>query len=358
MDHPGSCPPGEIQDLPAFIQGLRDLKRCSGLSYRQLERRAAAAGDVLPRSSVSSMLGRNTLPRPDLLMAFVKACGEGHRAAEWAEARERVAGAYGKEPPPDRAAPDAAATTAVPRPGPTSPDAAHSPPWRRRARPVAVAAGVTVAVLVVAAAVRTSSDGDGGREDPGGPTGTSVPSAVGTAPPSGWVTIRVADDPALCLTDGRVPDWRYTPLVAVQRPCDEISPQATLLEPLGQGLYRIQWHHPDYGKGCLKALTSGGGKGLLEPMDDCAQGSSFSVEPSGQLGRGTFVLRVEGEGCVGIADSGGEPGTEAVMQRCDGGDGQVFLIRAVDGRAGTGRPDSSTEPSTRSAGKYPTERES
>ncbi|MGC3001148.1 XRE family transcriptional regulator, partial [Streptomyces sp. G35A] len=114
MDHPGSCPPGEIQDLSAFIQGLRDLKRCSGLSYRQLERRAEAAGDVLPRSSVSSMLSRNTLPRPDLLTAFVKACGEGHRTAEWAEARERVAGAYGKEPPPDRAAPDAAATTAAP----------------------------------------------------------------------------------------------------------------------------------------------------------------------------------------------------------------------------------------------------
>ncbi|MGW3150130.1 RICIN domain-containing protein [Streptomyces sp. NPDC001177] len=356
MDYPGSCPPGKIQDLSTLMQGLRDLKRCSGLSYRQLEERAAAAGDVLPRSSVSSMLSRDMLPRPDLLMAFVKACGEGDRAAEWAEARERVARVYGKGPSQDLATPGTAVTTAVPQPEPTSPDVVHSPPGRRRARSAAVAAaGVAVAVLVVTAAVWTLSDRGEGHE---GSAGTSVPPVAGTAPPNGWVTIRVADDPDLCLTDGRVADWRYTPLVAVQRPCDEASPQSTLLEPLGQGLYRIQWHHPDYGKGCLKALTSGSGKGLLEPMDDCTQGSAFSIEPSGQLGRGAFVLRVEGEGCVGIAHSGADPGTEAVMQRCDGKARQVFLIRAVGGSGGTGWPDSSTEPRTRSAGKYPTERES
>ncbi|MGV9253484.1 RICIN domain-containing protein [Streptomyces sp. NPDC003697] len=355
MGHPENCPPGKIQDLSTFMQGLRDLKRCSGLSYRQLEERAAAAGDALPRSSVSTMLSRDVPPRPELLIAFVRACGEGDRAAEWAEARERVAVAYGRKPPPERAAPDAAVTTTVPRREPASPDAARPSAWRRRARPAAVVTVVAVAALVVAAAVRTTSDGEEGRT---GSAGASVPPAAGTTPPRGWVTIRVAADPALCLTDGRVPGWRYTPLVAVQRPCDEVSPQGTLLEPLGHGLYRIQWRHPDYGKGCLKALTGGSGKGLLEPMDDCAQGSPFSVEPSGRLGRGAFVLRVEGEGCVGIAGSGAVPGTEAVMQPCDGEDHQVFLIRAVDGGGGTGRPDSSTEPSTRAAGKYPTERES
>ncbi|MGW0792786.1 RICIN domain-containing protein [Streptomyces sp. NPDC002911] len=343
MDHPESCRPGEIQDLSTFMRGLRELKRRSGLSYRQLEERAAAAGDVLPRSSMSSVLSRDTPPRPDLLTAFVKACGESERVAEWAEARERIAGAYGKEPLPDTA------VTAVP-------DRAHAPSTsrRRRARSAVVVAGVAAAVLVVAAAVRATFDGEEGQ----GGAARAVPPAAGTAPPSGWVTIRVADDPALCLTDGRVRDWRYTPLVAVQRPCDEISPQSTLLESLGQGLYRIQWHHPDYGKGCLKALPSGSGKGLLEPMDDCTQGSPFSVEPSGPLGRGTFVLRLEGAGCVGIAGSGNDPGTEAVMQQCDGKEGQVFLIRAMDGGAGTGRPDSSTVPSTRTSGKYPTERES
>ncbi|MDT9682368.1 hypothetical protein RND61_09835 [Streptomyces sp. TRM76323] len=339
MGYPGSCPPGKIRDLSTFMEGLRDLKRCSGLSYRQLEERAAAVGDVLPRSSVSSMLSRDMPPRLDLLMAFVKACGEGDRAAEWAGAWERVAGAYGKGPSLERAASSTA----------------HASRWRR-VRPAAVAAAaMAVAVLVVAAAVRTSFGGGEGRA---GFAAVSGSPAAGAAPPHGWVTIRVADSPDLCLTDGRVPGWRYTPLVAVQRPCEEVSPQGTLLEPLGQGLYRIQWHHPDYGKGCLRALAGGSGKGLLEPMDDCAQGSAFSIEPSRRLGRGTFVLRVQGEGCVGIARPGGAAGTEAVMQRCDGESRQVFLIRAVDGGVGAGRPAVWTEPSTRAAGKYPTKRES
>src|SRR3954447_12080704 len=98
MGYPGSGRPGEIQDVLTFMQGLRELKKCSRLSYRQLEERAMAAGDVLPRSSTSSMLSRDIPPRPDLLAAFVRACGEEDRVAEWIEARDRVAGALDKEP--------------------------------------------------------------------------------------------------------------------------------------------------------------------------------------------------------------------------------------------------------------------
>lgn len=64
---------------------LRELKAHSGLSYRRLEERAAAVGDVLPRSSVSTMLSRDQPPRPELLAAFVRACGDGERAARWCE---------------------------------------------------------------------------------------------------------------------------------------------------------------------------------------------------------------------------------------------------------------------------------
>ncbi|MFI8103630.1 RICIN domain-containing protein [Streptomyces sp. NPDC086023] len=105
-----------------------------------------------------------------------------------------------------------------------------------------------------------------------------------------------------------------------------------MLHPLGGDLYEIQWHHPDYGKGCLRALTEAdgaGGTGLLEPMDDCSRGSRFHVEPSGPRGDGVYVFRVDGQGCVGIRGSGREAGTEAVMERCTGKGGQLFTIEAV-----------------------------
>jgi hypothetical protein len=197
----------------------------------------------------------------------------------------------------------------------------------RRRRLTAVALGVVVVAATTAAATSTLFRTGDAAEDPA----ASVATSTGSAPPmpSGWVTIRVAADPGLCLTDGRVRDRRHTPLVAVQRPCDEAAPQSTMLEPVRENLYRIQWHHPDYGKGCLKALTSGTGAGLLEPWDECEDGSLFRVEPSGPPSEGKFVLRVEGQGCVGIKESGAASGAEAVMETCKGKGRQVFLIRSA-----------------------------
>jgi hypothetical protein len=366
MGNRGSFEPGEVQDLQAFSELLRLLKARSGLSYRQLEERAAAVGDVLPRSSVSCMLNRELPPRHDLLIAFVRACGEGDRVAQWVEARDRVAAAHRSDPvtavlatsvaPSEPNSQPNSRPVSGPNPEPTSEPAPERAiasrlrTWLRhpRRRLAAVVVAVSAAVLTVVAALQNSPEQ---QTKAGSSLGTNSPPGTGHAPPSGWVTIHIASDPKLCLSDGRVRDLRYTPLVAVQRPCESAAPQSTLLEPVGGGLYRLQWHHPDYGKGCLKALTSGSGAGLLEPMDDCADGSLLRVEPSGKLALGRFVLRVEGQGCVGIVRSSAAAGAEAVMQRCSGNGRQVFLIRAVDRDDGTGRPASSTVPRTRAAGK-------
>ena len=57
-----------------------------------IERRAAALGDTLPYSTVATMLGRNRLPREDLLVTFVKACGlDEHEVRRWATVRARIA---------------------------------------------------------------------------------------------------------------------------------------------------------------------------------------------------------------------------------------------------------------------------
>jgi hypothetical protein len=77
-------------DAAAFMTELRRLKAWSGRSYRQLERCARAAGDTLPYSTAASMLGRDRLPREELLVAFVRACGIDD-AHPWAAARATLA---------------------------------------------------------------------------------------------------------------------------------------------------------------------------------------------------------------------------------------------------------------------------
>ncbi|WP_219825234.1 transcriptional regulator [Streptomyces roseicoloratus] len=75
-----------------FVARLQELKNRSGLTFRELTARAAAHGDVLPRSTVANMLARTTLPRPELLTAFVRACGVDPAAeADWQAVRKELA---------------------------------------------------------------------------------------------------------------------------------------------------------------------------------------------------------------------------------------------------------------------------
>jgi len=81
----------EISDLSAFMKALRQLKSDSRMSYRQLEERATASGDVLPRSTASVLLSRDAVPSGGQLAAFVKACGDGELVEAWLDARDRIA---------------------------------------------------------------------------------------------------------------------------------------------------------------------------------------------------------------------------------------------------------------------------
>ncbi|MEU3597718.1 hypothetical protein ABZ714_03120 [Streptomyces sp. NPDC006798] len=328
--------PREARDAADFAALLRGLKEQSGLTYRGLEEAAARRGEVLPRSTCAAVLNGRGLPRAELLTVFVRVCGEGDRVGEWLAARSRLAGqragraARGQ----DGTGPGAGGgpRTAVAGPGPLRdsggpPGGGESrgggPPGPSRRR-ISVLAGLPAAALLAGLSVWLV----GASERPRPPSDDGPVSAV-AAPPDGYVRLRPLSAPELCLTDGRVADRRHTPLVAVQRPCDEVAPQSTTLESTGKDSYRVLWHHPDYGTGCLKALADGVGKGLLEPWDDCARASRFHIEPSGPPGDSGFVLRVPGRGCAGIRDGSGDEGTEAVMSRCTGSDGQVFVIERV-----------------------------
>lgn len=91
MGNPGELSPYEAQDTAGFIESMQQLKERSGLTYRELEERAARSGDVLARSTLADTLRRTSLPSPDVLAAFFRACGDEQRVGAWLDARDRTA---------------------------------------------------------------------------------------------------------------------------------------------------------------------------------------------------------------------------------------------------------------------------
>ncbi|MFG2346218.1 hypothetical protein [Streptomyces phaeochromogenes] len=128
-------------DPAAFVAGLRRLKAWSGLSYRRLERAAAEAGHSLPYSTAASMLGRERLPREELVAAFVAACGvRGAEAEAWLDARTDIACG----PVPEDATPAPVPAVVAPlNTAPLSTSPVRTSPWRPRWTLVAAAALVT-----------------------------------------------------------------------------------------------------------------------------------------------------------------------------------------------------------------------
>jgi hypothetical protein len=103
----------------------------------------------------------------------------------------------------------------------------------------------------------------------------------------------------------------------------------TYLDPVGEGLYRIQWHHPEEGKGCLTVMSSGPVKGMLEPRNDCTHATLFRLEADpAEDAEGVRIRPVTGSRCIGIADDLTTEGAEAVEERCTGEADQRFLVRA------------------------------
>jgi hypothetical protein len=90
----GMPDPTELSTAAKFVDAMRRLKLWTGWGYRRLEKRAVAAGQSLPRSTLTVALARATLPREDLVEAFVRACGcDDDQTARWIAARRRIAGA-------------------------------------------------------------------------------------------------------------------------------------------------------------------------------------------------------------------------------------------------------------------------
>ncbi|MGW7067191.1 hypothetical protein ACWGII_13925 [Streptomyces sp. NPDC054855] len=139
---PPPVPPRTVE-TPAFMAELRRLKAWSGLSYRELERAAAAAGEVLPYSTAATMLRRDRLPRETVLVAFVVACGlDADATRRWVAARRELA--MGAQPSAPPLAPVTPLTPATPAAEPTV--------RRRRPRLRLAVAGAATAVAALVGA--------------------------------------------------------------------------------------------------------------------------------------------------------------------------------------------------------------
>lgn len=305
--------PDAARNAAGFVESMKQLKALSGLTYRELEERAARNGEVLARSTLADVLRRTGLPRPEVLAAFVRACGDGERVDAWLAARERIASAAGEADPEPSAPP----STALEAPPPTEePMEQEETPRQPRNRRRLTLIGVALALpLLAVGAWSLLPDGDG---------------SDGPAPADGWVTIHPAGDTDLCLTEGRDQAGAYDSAVAAHLPCVDAPIPRTYLEPAGEGRYRVQWHHPEMGKGCLAVMNGGPVKGMIEPRDDCSGATLFVLEsvPDGYGGPEGFRFRATPDGrCVGTSGKDMFQGSEAVMEPCANTRDQVFEIR-------------------------------
>ncbi|MGW4466114.1 hypothetical protein [Micromonospora sp. NPDC004704] len=213
----GATSPGE------FVNAMRALKEWSGLTYRQLQRRAAAVDELLPHSTIAAALSRNTLPREDLVTGFVRACGQDEAtAAGWLTVRKRIAAGL----------PVPAAVEATPDSGTDEPSPATAVAEPAEVEPVDVEPVEVSAAVVVPEEEPAADDGP----PPGDATEQeSTPDRAGVEPavPS-FASGTLASTVARRKKDEWVGTHRYDPAVDVPRPAG----LRWLVPPI---MYRTGW---------------------------------------------------------------------------------------------------------------------
>ncbi|WP_157879861.1 RICIN domain-containing protein [Streptomyces natalensis] len=305
----GALRPGAAMDAAAFVGMLQQLMDHAELTEHQIEWWSAQWGEGLAPGALADLLRRRALPRPEVVEAFVRACGgTDAEVHEWLTARQRIEDVARLDPVQDAA--------------PVRPRAHTS--HRKSRRPVLLAAAAALAAALVILGVRLLI-GYGAAPDAG---------TQETAPPlpAGEVRIHPLRAPGLCLTGERLRRAHAVHTVAVQRPCAQAVPPHTYLKAAGPDRYRIEWDGTA-DSGCLALLSGLGVEGLLEPDDDCsATGPTqrFRIEPAGKAAYRIELTAEDGaDSCLGI-DGGRATASGALAQaeRCTGADGQRFLIGA------------------------------
>ncbi|MEV6393290.1 hypothetical protein AB0M39_00620 [Streptomyces sp. NPDC051907] len=351
----GAPDPEQAHTPAEFVAGLQALKDWSGLPYRELSSRAEAVGDVLPRSTVANMLSRATLPREELVAAFVRACGCDPGAVDaWLRVRKELtrrerqsdegpgapleaADPEDDDRTPERPAPESQARDSQAResqapggraPGPEPADPVAAPPRRswpaRLVLPAAAVLGATAAA--VTAVVLLADDDDRGEARRG---------AV-VAPAPGQVRIRDVGT-GLCLAERSAQDGGQV----YEAPCSVTAVPRYSLERLERperregDSWRILSDHPDFGPGCMGArMASASGDASLEDGLCGKRGpaETFWLEPVGKPVKGYRIRLQEKRLCLGVPPGVGRPWTEVRQTACTpDGEGQLFSFDAPGG---------------------------
>lgn len=299
------------------MAALRALRTWSGLTYRQVQGKAAALGDVLPASTLATALARATLPRAEFVAALARACGLGDdEVRQWVKVRNEVAlGAVTTAPGTGAPQP----MRPSPEPGEATTEAGVAQP-RRRALVTALvalclAAALTGVYLVTGSAPPESDAGTAFVPIPGLPL-----TAVGS-----WGLLHPAAAPDRCVTEGRDRTGAYGEAVAALGACTQVLPR-TYLRPARRDLIHIEWHHPEHGIGCLTVLEHGEARDLLEPWGNCEAGDQqlFRLDP---VDGGRYRLRpVHSDQCVGLRGERIEDGAELRHGPCTGRADQEFVV--------------------------------
>ncbi|MET9801256.1 helix-turn-helix domain-containing protein [Streptomyces sp. NPDC006368] len=369
--------PRDARDPAGFIAQLHALKDWSGLTYRELSHRAEAVGDVLPRSTVANMLARTTVPREELLTAFVRACGAGPEALEsWLTVRKELAvaaragGGTGAGTAGDRTEEAGGAEGADGAEGPEGvhgapvhgpgglfgavpphrvadgADGADAAPAGREgtggwgARMFVPLVGVLTLVIALTTVVAFLRGGDDGR---------AAKEATGPAP--GPVLIRALHS-GLCLNERRGQESGQV----YQVPCADATVPRYALERLGGGLWRIRSDHPDFGPGCSGVpveVPEQDGAPLvdqecgkrgpreafrIEPFDGDGDGGGGGGDGSGDgagggPATGYRIRPAHADLCLRVRDASRERWTEVVQEACrEDGEGQLFSFDPPGGR--------------------------
>ncbi|MEU1510274.1 XRE family transcriptional regulator [Kitasatospora sp. NPDC005748] len=320
--------PSLARDTAEFVAYLRQLRQRSGLTYRALERRAAEVGAVLPRSTIAEALRHDLLPRPELLDAFVRACGLGEDPAVWLAARERLAHEATHPGPgaPAEAGPPAPQTL------PGAPRTAPPAPSRRRLR----SATPIVVVLALAAAVAGGAAFLHDRAHrPAAPAPSSGAQERALVAAGAYLIRPVGS--GLCLGESTTHESGGE---VGQFACPGNVP-TYVFEPAGGGQYTIRSLHPVMGHGCLgveAALLADGARLMNDYCGRRGTAERFRLRAS-PGGAGSYLIQlVHSNACVTIPGDIGTPGVLARQLPCaDPPAGQSFTLEPVP--APTAIPD-------------------